>query len=270
MKNVTLLACCFCLLFLSSCYNNYYPERAVQQENYYEHERMVGKHVYDFYWALSQNKPVQAALYATNRGWKSVLHVSGDVNEFNIRQIELYGNRAEVEVIVNRQQLTKVLLIKSDNEWMIHEAAALTRSASRSVDRNNSRTVNKGRRTTKNNSRTTTTRRSNSKHHSKGKNSNNSESIHLSKQKIINNHVEHFYSALNRKDIKTAERFATARGLESVMNLPMDYVDRYEIDNIFLYGDIADVEVLINGNLRTLTFLVKDNGKWLIDGTNVD
>lgn len=254
MKNQLLLYFCI-LIFMTACNTNRYYQQSAQRSTYIEQERQVGKHVYDFYWALSQDKLVQAGLYTNDKGWKAVTKISKEaIRDYKIQGIELFGNNAEVTVLVNHKHLTKLFLVNLRSEWIINEAALI--GVNQQTNSRNERNVRNNRK--KRGAKEPTNR-------NREEVINRAETKHLAKQKVINQQVAAFYKALNRKDISSAAKLSTSNGLHSVMNLPFDFVNQYKIENIFLYGDIADVEVLINGEVHTLTVLIKEGDRWLIN-----
>lgn len=258
------LSLLFCLLFFSACNTQYQSQRSTYNNPYIEIEREVGKTAYDFYWALSQGKTVQAQLYATPKGWKSVTKLKKEtIRSYNVERIVLYGKEAEVEIRVNNQKFVKLFLTMENREWMIYDAMAISSVTANRKTKNNK----------KKNQKNTHTSRTRSNTNQNNKNQNNTSrgnNTHIAKQTLIDKQANAFFSALRRKDISTAEQYATAGGLESVMTLPIDYIDQYKIENIILYGNIADVEIIVNGKVKTLAIMVEEHGEWLVDRTQTN
>ena len=86
----------------------------------------------------------------------------------------------------------------------------------------------------------------------------------------INNQTAAFLTSLTAEDLDKATEFATLRGLESVMKIPVDHIANYEIIEIQSDKYSAEVETMVNGSVRTIVYLKKEGNKWLVNSVIPD
>ena len=87
---------------------------------------------------------------------------------------------------------------------------------------------------------------------------------------LIVEQTHSFLAALQAEDLDKATEFATLRGLETVMKIPIDHLEYYEILNIDSDKHSAEVETLVNGSVRTIVYLKKEGNTWLVNSVIPD
>lgn len=85
------------------------------------------------------------------------------------------------------------------------------------------------------------------------------------RNETIQNQTFHFFEALKDENLDKATEVASLRALESVMKVPVDYILEYDVLKVESDKFSAEVETIVNGSVRTIVYLKKEDKQWQIN-----